>query len=128
MLPMHSSKDHTSKIIPANDIMGKLQRWFARHTRQRTSFFAACCLIIGSLYLLWPASQHLQRTVFGTVDSRPDYSHNWPRERRAEAVKEAFTHAYSAYEQNAMPADELRPLKNVSVQKYVTAKTDHFPD
>ena len=36
---------------------------------------------------------------------------------RAEAVKEAFLHAYHGYEKYAMPADELKPLTNSSVNK-----------
>jgi hypothetical protein len=39
--------------------------------------------------------------------------------RRAASVKEAFLHAYDAYESQAFPKDELRPLTADGVQTYV---------
>lgn len=40
-------------------------------------------------------------------------------EARAEEVKDAFRHAYHSYEEIAFPHDELKPLSNGSVDKYV---------
>lgn len=40
--------------------------------------------------------------------------------RRAAAVKEAFLHAYDAYEREAFPKDELRPLTADGMQMYVS--------
>jgi hypothetical protein len=39
----------------------------------------------------------------------------WPA--RAERVKQAFIHAYTSYENNAFPHDELMPLTNKSIDK-----------
>ena len=39
--------------------------------------------------------------------------------RRSQKVKGAFLHAYSGYERHASPHDELRPMWNTSVDKYV---------
>jgi len=39
--------------------------------------------------------------------------------RRASTVKEAFLHAYNAYESRAFPMDELRPLTGDGVQLWV---------
>jgi hypothetical protein len=39
--------------------------------------------------------------------------------RRAASVKEAFLHAYEAYESEAFPQDELRPLTADGIQMYV---------
>lgn len=118
MLPLHV---HSSKYPGSGSVLdvdvGRAQRWLARQAKHRTSLLAGALLIVGSLYILWPASDRLRGAIFGSDDTRPDYVHNWPRERRAEAVKEAFTHAYSAYENYAMPADELLPLKNSTIQK-----------
>lgn len=47
----------------------------------------------------------------------PSYEDGWPKNRRAEAVREAFSHAYRSYEKFAMPMDELKPLTNETVQK-----------
>lgn len=40
---------------------------------------------------------------------------NWPA--RADAVKQAFVHAYHGYEAHAFPEDELLPLTNASEMK-----------
>jgi len=46
------------------------------------------------------------------------YRHaDWPA--RANAVKQAFAHAYHGYETYAFPEDELLPLTNSSEMKYV---------
>jgi hypothetical protein len=53
----------------------------------------------------------------------PSYEHDWPKSKRAEAVKEAFLHAYRSYELYAFPKDELRPLSNLTVQKCVNVSS-----
>lgn len=45
----------------------------------------------------------------------PDRNVNWPS--RANAVKQAFAHAYHGYETYAFPEDELLPLTNLSETK-----------
>ena len=42
-----------------------------------------------------------------------------PWQQRAEAVKQAFVHAYSNYEKFAYPMDELKPLSKHGVNKWV---------
>lgn len=49
-----------------------------------------------------------------SYDDEPD-APNWKYRERA--VKEAFLHAYHAYESQAFPADELWPLSNKPRQK-----------
>ncbi|PAV19179.1 glycoside hydrolase family 47 [Pyrrhoderma noxium] len=54
---------------------------------------------------------------WGSENQRPNYE-EISKSKRAEAVREAFLHAYGAYEKYAMPADELLPLKNRSIQNF----------
>ena len=55
------------------------------------------------------------------VVEAPTYDERWPVDRRAEAVREAFLHAYRSYEKYAMPMDELRPITNGSMQMYANS-------
>ena len=59
---------------------------------------------------LWPA--HPEEGVEFDV---PDRSVDWAA--RANAVKQAFAHAYRGYETYAFPEDELLPLTNSSDTK-----------
>ncbi|KAH8110099.1 seven-hairpin glycosidase [Phellopilus nigrolimitatus] len=99
--------------------MVRAHRLFARHSKSRTSLTTGVLLLLIVTYLLWPSKIGIRDSLdfFSPDDRRPDYK-NWPKERRAEAVREAFVHAYSAYETYAMPADELRPLRNSSIQNF----------
>lgn len=120
MLPIHARSKTYPHTILDSDTMVRAHRLFARHSKSRTSLTTGVLLLLIVTYLLWPSKIGLRDSLdfFSPDDRRPDYK-NWPKERRAEAVREAFVHAYSAYETYAMPADELRPLRNSSIQKYV---------
>ncbi|KAL5522912.1 hypothetical protein ACEPAF_1179 [Sanghuangporus sanghuang] len=118
MLPSYSRQKHHTRNQSLLD-SGPIHRFLMRHvyTRSRTTLILAASLLCFALYLLWPSSSALRTRWRLFPPEKPDYSH-WPRERRAEAVKEAFGHAYSAYERWAIPADELRPLRNASTQNF----------
>ena len=62
-------------------------------------------------YSLHPWSMYSEETEFDV----PDPHVNW--DARANAVKEAFVHAYHGYETHAFPEDELLPLTNTSAMK-----------
>ncbi|KAI5121758.1 hypothetical protein M0805_009571 [Coniferiporia weirii] len=99
--------------------MARAQRFLWRHSKNRTSLTIGVVLFLVVFYLFWPflstTSHAIYSFAFGNY--QPNYSHQ-PKGKRAEAVREAFVHAYSAYEKYAMPADELRPLSNDSVQNF----------
>ncbi|THH05387.1 hypothetical protein EW145_g4830 [Phellinidium pouzarii] len=97
--------------------MARAHRFLSRHARNRTSIATGAFVLLIVLYILWPSRDGRSFDFSTPVDSRPNYN-KWPKERRAEAVKEAFVHAYSAYEEYAMPADELKPLRNTSIQNF----------
>ncbi|EJC99126.1 seven-hairpin glycosidase [Fomitiporia mediterranea MF3/22] len=106
--------------------MTRARRFFSRHlsfhSKNRTTLIPFFILLLFAFYILWPFTASL-RSALDTFPPtkeeirRPDYS-RWPREKRAEAVREAFVHAYGAYERYAIPNDELRPLRNSSVQNF----------
>jgi mannosyl-oligosaccharide alpha-1,2-mannosidase len=54
------------------------------------------------------------------------YPPNW--RYRENAVKDAFLHAYRAYEYNAFPADELWPLSHAPRQKSASNPVEDFAD
>jgi mannosyl-oligosaccharide alpha-1,2-mannosidase len=58
-------------------------------------------------------SRFSEPKIYDDETDQPNWSY---RER---AVKDAFLHAYHAYERNAFPADELAPLTNKRRQKLV---------
>lgn len=96
-----------------------MRRFVKRHSKNKGTIIALGIVMTILLYLLWPSSHargSFDRWLPPSERNTPSYT-NLPPERRAEAVKEAFGHAYSAYEKHALPADELRPLTNTSQQK-----------
>ncbi|KLO14156.1 seven-hairpin glycosidase [Schizopora paradoxa] len=87
---------------------------------RRASAILAFIFLVAIGYYLLPASNQadgVPSPSTGYSRTRPDYS-RWPAGRRAEAVKEAFGHAYASYERFALPADELKPLRNTSQQNF----------
>ena len=107
------------------DTMARAHRFISRHSKNRTTLALSVVLFTLALYLLWSSTAGIRHALnlFPPSVYRPNYS-NWPRNQRAEAVKEAFLHAYTAYEEFAMPADELRPLRNKTKQKWVFPWSD----
>jgi hypothetical protein len=59
-----------------------------------------------------PTSSALENDDLAVAPPNP-----WPE--RAEAVKAAFKHAYTSYKRVAFPHDEIRPLSEGYVDKYV---------
>lgn len=117
MLPLNARQKQYHRILLESDTMARAHRFFARHSKNRTSIITSVVLAFFVLYLLWPRSMRSSFDFLHPISNkRPSYE-NWPRKERAEAVKEAFLHAYGSYERYAAPADELRPLRNSSQQK-----------
>ncbi|KAI0734035.1 glycoside hydrolase [Fomitopsis betulina] len=85
----------------------RLRRLSARHL-----LFAAvgCVLVVTLYYSAFPttvSNSEIWRTI-RPVSATPPLA--W--KQRAEAVKDAFRHAYAGYERHAKPHDELKPLTN----------------
>lgn len=120
MIPLHEYrspyKRGDGELEETTLSLSLLYRKAMRNRRTSAVFALIFFLAIG--YFLLPASERTSDLPppTGYSKTRPDYT-KWPVERRAEAVKEAFGHAYASYERFAMPADELKPLRNTSQQK-----------
>ena len=119
---MFPSPKHYTRILES-DTMIRAHHFISRHSKNRIISILLCFfLAIIFILFLWPSSSTgLHGTLgdifsWGSENRRPNYE-GTPKSKRAEAVKEAFLHAYGAYERYAMPADELLPLKNRSIQK-----------
>ena len=119
MLPMNTRQKYYQRTLLESDTMTRAHRFIARHSKNRTSVITTVALTLFVLYLLWPSSMRSSFDFLAPISNkRPNYA-KYPKEARAEAVKEAFLHAYGSYERYAAPADELRPLRNSSQQKCV---------
>lgn len=118
MLPLELEDRKRKYRLLESDAMVRAQRFIARHSRNRVTIVLTALLFTFALYLLWPSTAGIRHALnfFPPSGYRPNYS-NWPKNQRSDAVKEAFVHAYTAYEDFAMPADELRPLRNKTKQK-----------
>lgn len=72
------------------------------------------------LIIFYASNREPSSTKLGEWSSQLQYKgrRTSPKEwqRRADAVKEAFLHAYNTYESNAFPRDELRPLSGEGIQ------------
>lgn len=148
-IPVPVSPDETPLSVPRpawyRNLKGKHPPWSkSSHTRW---WIWAMPLLAFLLVLIWilrpgtdrnavqtvpptspppppPLAPPLQLT--GADPMAPDYT-AWPKDRRAEAIKDSFLHAWNGYEKYAMPADELRPLENGSTQKSVVSCSSHRP-
>lgn len=119
MLPLHVQQKNYPRILLESDFMARAHRFFTRHFKNRTSVTGGILLTFICLYFLWPVSVRSSLQLFSPGNkNQPSYT-NWPKAKRAHAVKEAFVHAYGSYEKYAMPADELMPVRNKTQQKYV---------
>ena len=91
--------------------------WFKMLTWRSYVLFAVGLGFLITLYRAYIPSPHLwpihseEEVGFGV----PDQDADWPA--RANAVKQAFAHAYHGYETYAFPEDELLPLTNSSEMK-----------
>lgn len=94
-----------------------LESFRVRRLTPRHLLFAAigCVLVVTLYYSAFPntvSDSEIWRTIRPVSTTPP---HVW--KQRAEAVKNAFRHAYGGYERHAKPHDELKPLTNGTKDK-----------
>jgi len=115
MIPLHArSTDSQLQRLWGHRKLPSLSSIY-RFSTTRPLYHYVVLLLVLVFWFLWPSG-----SLWGyggkTKDGHPSYI-KFPPKMRSEAVKEAFVHAYGAYEEYAMPADEYMPLSNRSQQK-----------
>ena len=115
MIPLHVRSPDTHFQRPWSHRKLPSLSSIYRFSTTRPLYHYVVLLFVLVVWFLWPG-ENLWGYGGKTKDGYPSYT-KWPSKLRSEAVKEAFVHAYGAYEEHAMPADEYLPFSNRSQQK-----------
>jgi hypothetical protein len=124
-----------SRRLVALDTMLSSMSGFRRISPRYISLFAIAFVALWTLYSLYYEPDPHHRYRFGALEDEepiiailpaqytPQTAENWTT--RADAVRDAFVHAYTGYERVALAEDgskvhdELRPLTNWPTDPYV---------
>lgn len=86
-------------------------------------YTAAAVFLWGILYFTWPSFERYPPPPHAPFRQRGRFPPHGPGRKvsaRADAVRHAFLHAYTGYQKYAGNNDELRPVSNEAVNKYVS--------